>query len=119
MNIPQVSVITGASKGIGFASAERLNSMGHQVIGLARSTPDKSFPGEFIEVDLSDRNLTDKVATDIASRYEVTHLINNLGLVRSEAIEGVDLRWFKCRSRSKFTSCGTAYRSIFACDEAK
>lgn len=91
MNIKKVSVITGASKGIGFTTAERLKQMGHQVVGLARSAPDKSFPGEFIEVDLSERNLTDKVATDIASRYEVTHLVNNVGLVRSEPIGGVDL----------------------------
>lgn len=65
--------------------------MGHQVIGLARSAPEIPFPGEFIEVDLSDRIATGKVATDMASRYQITHLINNVGLVRSEAIEEVDL----------------------------
>lgn len=48
-----VSVITGASKGIGFALAQLLHGEGHKVIGLARSKP-AEFPGEFIEVDLAD-----------------------------------------------------------------
>ena len=91
MNIQKVSVITGASKGIGFATAQRLDRMGHLVIGLARNKPEHSFPGEFIEVDLSDRDATEEVATNIASRYQITHLINNVGLVRSERIGEVDL----------------------------
>lgn len=91
MTNSKVSVITGASKGIGFATAKRLDLMEHQVIGLARRAPEKPFPGEFIEVDLSDRTATEKVAHNIASRYEVTHLINNVGLVRSEELGDVDL----------------------------
>lgn len=47
----RVSVITGASKGIGLATAERLDLMGHRVIGLARRAPEKSFSGELMEVD--------------------------------------------------------------------
>ena len=91
MTNQQVSVITGASKGIGLATAELFNKLGHQVIGLARRTPEKSFPGEFMEVDLSDRHATDRVANHIASRYQVTHVVNNVGLVRSEAVGEVDL----------------------------
>jgi NAD(P)-dependent dehydrogenase (short-subunit alcohol dehydrogenase family) len=44
-----VSVITGASKGIGMATAHRLKTMGHQVIGLARRQPEQPFPGELIK----------------------------------------------------------------------
>jgi 3-oxoacyl-[acyl-carrier protein] reductase len=87
---PKITVITGASKGIGLATAECLVQQGHQVIGLARKAT-FNFPGEFIEVDLSDRTTTQEVAQDIASKYQVTHLINNVGLVRSETVEEIDL----------------------------
>jgi NAD(P)-dependent dehydrogenase (short-subunit alcohol dehydrogenase family) len=46
-------LISGASKGIGLATAERLSLNGHHPVGLAR-TPPSDFPGEFIQVDLSD-----------------------------------------------------------------
>jgi NAD(P)-dependent dehydrogenase (short-subunit alcohol dehydrogenase family) len=89
-----VSVITGASKGISLATANRLNAMGHQVIGLARRQPEQSFPGEFIEVDLANAEATAKVAEAIASQYAVNHLINNVGISRSETLEDVNIEQF-------------------------
>lgn len=44
-----------------------------------------------MEVDLRDRITTAEVAENIASRYQVTHLVNNVGLVRSEAVGEIDL----------------------------
>jgi 3-oxoacyl-[acyl-carrier protein] reductase len=87
----RVSVITGASKGIGFVTAQRLDKAGHDVVGLARQAPSLPFPGEFIEVDLADAEATANVAIAIAKRYAVSHLVNNVGLVRSESVEEVDL----------------------------
>jgi 3-oxoacyl-[acyl-carrier protein] reductase len=87
---PYVSVITGASKGIGFATAQRLAAMHHQVIGLARHQPAQSFPGLFFEVDLANPEATAQIAADIAQRYDVSHLVNNVGISRSEALEDVD-----------------------------
>jgi 3-oxoacyl-[acyl-carrier protein] reductase len=87
----RVSIITGASKGIGFVTAQRLNKSGHDVVGLARQAPSLPFPGEFIEVDLADAEATANVAIAIAKRYAVSHLVNNVGLVRSESVEEVDL----------------------------
>lgn len=46
-------VITGASKGIGRATADALVEQDWSVIGVARSSP-RSFPGAFIETDLAD-----------------------------------------------------------------
>ena len=89
-----VSVITGASKGIGLATAHRLTAMGHLVIGLARRQPEQPFPGEFIDVDLANAEATDKVAAAISNQYPVSHLINNVGLSRSETLEEVDLEQF-------------------------
>ncbi|KAM3099262.1 SDR family oxidoreductase [Phormidesmis sp. 146-12] len=88
------TVITGASKGIGFATANRLNAMGHHVIGLARRKPEQPFPGEFIEVDLADTDATAEVADNIAQHYAVSHLINNVGMSRSETLEDVELDQF-------------------------
>lgn len=90
MNDRSVSVITGASKGIGLATAKLLSQQGHQTIGLARSAPPE-FPGEFIEVDLAQKEDTAKIAREIANNYQVTHLVNNVGLVRSETLAEVDL----------------------------
>jgi NAD(P)-dependent dehydrogenase (short-subunit alcohol dehydrogenase family) len=89
-----ISVITGASKGIGLATANRLKVMGHQVIGLARHKPEQSFPGEFIEVDLANAEATAKVAEAINRQYAVNHLINNVGVSRSETLEEVNIEQF-------------------------
>ncbi len=91
MKQKQVSVITGASQGIGRATAQRLHDAGHHVIGLARQAPSQPFGGEFIAVDLASREATAKVAENIASRYAVTHLVNNVGLVHPEKIGEVDI----------------------------
>lgn len=90
MSTQKVSVITGASKGIGYATAQILHKSGHHVIGLARKAP-QDFPGEFMEIDLADKQATTNLALDIANRHNVTHLINNVGLVRAGEIGKVDL----------------------------
>jgi 3-oxoacyl-[acyl-carrier protein] reductase len=88
---PKISVITGASKGIGLATAQKLADAGHHVIGLARKPPTQTFPGEFISVDLASSTNTKKIGDDIANRYNVTHLINNVGLVSAESISEIDI----------------------------
>lgn len=94
MSQPNITVITGASKGIGFATAKRLKAMGHEVIGLARRKPDQLFPGQFFEVDLADAGATRQVAETISRQYSVSHLINNVGISRSESLEEVDITQF-------------------------
>jgi 3-oxoacyl-[acyl-carrier protein] reductase len=86
-------VITGASKGIGRAVADPLAEQGWSVIGVARSSP-QHFPGVFIETDLADQNQTDALAKDLATRGDVFGIVNNVGLVRRETIDAVDLEVF-------------------------
>src|SRR5258708_26119597 len=60
----RATVITGASKDIGRATADALVEGGWSVIGVARSSP-ANFPGVFIEADLADREKTRALADDL------------------------------------------------------
>lgn len=85
-------VITGATKGIGRALAERRAAAGDHVIGLAR-TKSGDFPGDLVEVDLAEEVATEQVALDILRRFgSVHHLVNNVGLVRPAKLGDVKTR---------------------------
>ena len=82
-------LVTGASKGIGHAAANALVESGWSVIGVARNAP-HSFPGEFIETDLADRDKTQALADDLRTGSDVLGIVNNVGLARHENIFDVD-----------------------------
>jgi 3-oxoacyl-[acyl-carrier protein] reductase len=82
-------LITGASRGIGYALAERLAAVGDTPVGLARTAPAR-FPGEFFEVDLADRAATDAVLAK-ALATPVDAVVNNVGIVRTGMLGAVDL----------------------------
>ena len=79
-------VITGASKGIGRATADALVEGGWSVIGVARSSP-ANFPGSFIETDLADREKTQALADQLAGLGNVVGIVNliMLGLPATNA----------------------------------
>jgi hypothetical protein len=81
-------VITGASKGIGRASADALFDQGWSVIGVARCSP-RCFPGVFIEADLADQNQTQTLAKDLGARGNVLGIVNNVGLAKQEIFDDV------------------------------
>lgn len=98
MSIP-LTILTGASRGLGLAMAEQLLAAGHQVLAIARRTPALQHPQlEAWSADLAD-------AAPVAARLEAwlaarpqpaaLQLINNAGVVSQlaplQAIASADL----------------------------
>lgn len=77
----KVALVTGGTKGIGQAIANRLLSAGATVIITARNAPEiKNEKLHFIAADLSDAAGTQKVLDETLSTYgRLDILINNLG----------------------------------------
>src|SRR2546428_8219677 len=82
-------LITGASKGIGRALAERLARDGHNVIGLARDASASNFPGTLVPVDLADHLSTQAVLERLTSEYAFDGVVNNVGLVRPQKLGAI------------------------------
>jgi len=85
-----ITIVTGASTGIGRATAEQLAAAGHLVIGMARREVD-SFPGEYHQVDLADEQATGNALAEIVAKHEVDGLINNVGIVYPAPLEEIRL----------------------------
>jgi NAD(P)-dependent dehydrogenase (short-subunit alcohol dehydrogenase family) len=83
-------LITGASKGIGRAVADRLAAEGQEPIGLARTAP-SDFPGQFHEVDLGDQAATAQTLDRIVGEGRVDAVVNNVGLARFGRIGSIQL----------------------------
>ena len=81
-----VTLVTGATRGIGAATAQMLAEAGHCVIGTGRNRPEHA-PGPFYEVDFADPDATAAVLARIVEEHEVDHLVNNAGVSQSRSLE--------------------------------
>lgn len=83
--------ISGASKGIGLATAKLLAERGHRVVGAARSEKPDGFPGHYFACDLSDPRATDELAELLQSEFEVDGVVNNVGMVGPDAVADIKI----------------------------
>lgn len=84
-------LVTGATKGIGWAVSQRLADQGAHVVGLARHTQDIDFPGYLYSCDLGNAGETEDMLRVIREKYPVDAIVNNVGLVLPEALGEIDL----------------------------
>lgn len=86
------AVVTGGARNIGQAIGRRLLDDGFRVIVLDIIEPeDKTLQADAIQVDLSDHNAAQAVFDDIAAKYPVNVLVNNVGIVRPALFDDVNL----------------------------
>jgi NAD(P)-dependent dehydrogenase (short-subunit alcohol dehydrogenase family) len=89
--MPDITVITGANKGLGRETARRLLELGHSVIVTARDVTRgrvaaRELGADFAQLDVTDQSSVDAAAKGIAERYgRVDVLINNAGINGSNA----------------------------------
>ena len=85
-------VVTGGSTGIGLAICERLLSEGYEVVNLSRRSAELDHARlHNFELDLSDRDATNRTAFELAERFKVTGFVHNAGLIRANLLEDVQL----------------------------
>lgn len=84
-------LVTGATKGIGWAISRRLADLGCHVVGLARHTQDIDFPGYLYSCDLQNAGETEDILRVIREKYPVDAIVNNVGLVKPEPLGEIDL----------------------------
>jgi len=81
-------LVTGASRGIGRATAGRLAQDGLAVVTLDRNPPADPVPGEvFIQADLADPAATSAALAEATRGRAITRLVNNVGTVRPGPVE--------------------------------
>lgn len=85
----QTIVITGASAGIGLATARLIVQAGYEVLNLDRDACD--CPGiETAKVDLTDHTHLARVLRENREQREIVGLVNNAGLARTASVEDTD-----------------------------
>jgi 3-oxoacyl-[acyl-carrier protein] reductase len=89
MTLP-VALVTGASRGIGRATSERLAQQGFHVVGLARTANDPKFPGTLIACDLSDSAATGKTLDEISGKFAVGAIVNNYGVSGKQSLGEIE-----------------------------
>lgn len=111
--------MTGASRGIGRAVAETMAAKGHRVIGIARRSDDAAFPGELIACDVLDGANRKAVLADIAARYSIDNLVNNVGLTANADIDQITPEHFHAVIEANLASAIAAIQAALPAMRAR
>ena len=96
MSARECVLVTGASRGIGRAITERLIADGMHVINFDKAAPENIAEHEtFVQVDVSDEKILRTALTDVTSKFKITRLVNNAGIVRPATIEKTTIADFQ------------------------
>ncbi len=86
----KIAVVTGATRGIGLAIADRLRAENYRVVGTARTNRDPDVPA----CDVSNAASVGALFAWVKDRYgRVDALINNAGTAGANALDGDDALW--------------------------
>lgn len=85
-------LITGATKGIGKATALYLSKLGHDVVGIARNLPEASFPGKIYSLDLADEHATKEAFAQINQEHQIDGIVNNVGIAIPHLLQEIKLQ---------------------------
>jgi len=93
----KVAVVTGASRGIGWATAALLMAEGAKVLGVSRTPLDRELPGlEHVLADMTDDSTPSLVADRALSSFgHIDVLVNNAGTgrIRTGYMDVTDEQW--------------------------
>lgn len=88
----QIYIVTGASGGIGAAISRGLVAQGLRVVNIDIRPPATPIPGVIdMTADLTDAGQTQRVAGEIAERYDIVGVVNNAGATRPATIDDASL----------------------------
>ncbi len=88
----KTALVTGGSAGIGESICQHLLEQGFTVLNLSRRAAAKSHSKLIdVPVDLADLDATRSVLSALATKYDITTLVHNAGVIRSGLIEDVDI----------------------------